>query len=119
MKNTGMFTVIERNRGSVTVACECNGVAYPIASAALGTVRGQHCGCAYTLPEGWCDTYPRGPKDPAKVFKQWLNLPHPKPAYITLVMYYKGSGRPCNLALRDPSQPATLENISITFDDFM
>jgi len=115
MKNTGMFTVLERKRGAVTVACECNGVAYPIASAALGTVRGQHCGCAYILPEGWCDAYPRGPNNSPVVFKQWLNLPHPKPNYLTIVLYYKFEGKPSSLTLIDPTKPATLENIKVTF----
>jgi hypothetical protein len=78
-------------------------------------VRGQHCGCAYILPEGWCDTYPRGPKNPPEVFKQWLELPHPKPNYLTIVLYYKFEGKPLSLALIDPEKPATLENIKVTF----
>lgn len=120
----GYTSATRGQAATVLTICECGGVYQP-RKALLAGPRGQHCGCIYTLPNGWGDVYPRKLGD-SLIFRTWLAFPtKDRCRYLDLVSTYLGFHKPTGLplpppdgmALRDPEKPATLENIEVFYCD--
>lgn len=115
----GMLTIIELTGKRFECSCECGG-SINLEREHFKARKGNHCGCMFarvgvTMPPYWWDanTEFRG-EARSLMFTQWLDLPMPdKAPYLELVKAYAHLGQPCRMYLRDPSKPATFDNIVV------
>lgn len=122
----GLLTLRYTEQGRMHFTCEC-GDLYELAYRQRNSfVYGTHCGCldphgknGKIQPKGWTEFYKHD-----QILRTWCAFPkEDKCPYYDLVKAYSGIHSPTGaplpppsrMALRDPSKPATFDNIEVFF----